>query len=52
MGAIKNIANKKTLLLSLYVFSYYLLYLYKVLTVTLCSAVVVINLNSRTFFNC
>ena len=45
MGATENMAGIEKLSLSLYVFKYYLLYLYDVLTVALCSAVVDVNWN-------
>ena len=51
MGATENTAGREELSLGLYLFRCYLLCLYKVLTVTLCSAVVGVDSNFRTLSN-
>ena len=48
VGVTGDMAGREELLLSLYIFRYYLLYLYEVLTMALCSAVVDMDLNFRT----
>ena len=48
LGTTVDMAGRKKLSLSLYVFRCYLLYLYEVLTVALCSAVVGVDSNFRT----
>ena len=52
MRAIGDMASREALSLSLYMFSYYLLCLYKVLIVALCSAVVDVDSNFWTLSDC
>lgn len=52
MRVTEDMSSEEKLSLSLYMFKCYLLYLYKVLTRTLYSAVVDVNLNFQTLSNC